>query len=124
MGCKAASFIIPNPFNFSSFLYIVVFRLSSNISRIVFGSIHTRFCREFQALSFDKKSVSVKRIIEEKFQKYKQRNSLWDTRYFLKKTWYLFKYDYFSFEVLQLLPPPLSITDLSNHESKVFDTFP
>ncbi len=41
------------------------------------------FCREFQALSFDKKSVSIKAIIGEKFRKYKQDNSLSAVCYYL-----------------------------------------
>ncbi len=48
----------------------------SNISKMIFELDHKQFCREFQALSFDLKNIPIKRIIEEKFQKYEEGNAL------------------------------------------------
>jgi hypothetical protein len=69
------------PVSFYSFLYVFTFHLFSNISKTVFETSHTWFCREFQALSFNKKRVLIKGIIEEKYSKYKQSNLFWNTRY-------------------------------------------
>jgi hypothetical protein len=43
---------------------------------MIFELDHKQFCREFQALSFDLKNIPIKRIIEEKFQKYEEGNAL------------------------------------------------
>ena len=47
------------PFTFYSFLYVFDFHLFSNIFKAVFRPSHIWFCREFQALSFDKKSILI-----------------------------------------------------------------
>ena len=73
------------PVIFYSFLYVVPFHLFSDISKTVFEPSHIQFCREFEALSFDKKNILIKGKIEEKFQKYQQRNSLCPTRQIREK---------------------------------------
>jgi hypothetical protein len=55
------------PVTFYSFLYVFAFHLFQNISKKVFEPSQIWFCREFQALSFDKKkNVPINGIIEEK----------------------------------------------------------
>ena len=56
MKCKVRRFIMEHPlFTIYRCLCAFSFRLFSNISKTVFRSSHLRFCREFQALSFDDK---------------------------------------------------------------------
>ncbi len=54
---QSATIHYVQPVSFYKFLYAFIFHRFSNIPKTVLESSHLWFCREFQALSFDKKKV-------------------------------------------------------------------
>ena len=61
MKCKARLFTMEHICAFYSCLYVFSFRLLSNISQTVLGSIRRRFCRRFQVLSLGNKNDFTRR---------------------------------------------------------------
>ena len=81
---QSAAIHYAQPVTFYSFLYVATFHLFSNISKNSFWAYSYIFVENFKRYLLIKKDVLVKRRIEEKFQKYWERNFLRPTRYLTK----------------------------------------
>ena len=73
--------MMPNPLFFTAFLRRYFPSFFQHIEKQFLGLVIYIFVENFKRYLLIKKDVSVKRRIEEKFQKYWERNFLWPTRY-------------------------------------------